>query len=290
MKFSKVFFITFGLILSVALTAQNEQALKNFFEGKKIIPVIDLPASTQGINIYPEKTPQLNYGDYGNDLKEYSVGVYSNESIIITKVVVKKNHIRFELGGGGYGGFWDESDYVSAPRVAKSSREEELESLIKEESNASRKKELRDQLDFEKKKRQEEQSRIDFEAEQAREVKRLRIAEKRAKAGSRIHIRYDRKIISKDLNIDLILDQLSEFAVLEENGIVENAPSAEPKKEIRKGMSWNDANIYLGMPTQASTDNQCDLTIMTCQYEKGNEIIEAKFVEGILVRYSISSK
>ena len=273
-----------------SVIAQNEQALKQYFEGKMIVASIDLPASTQGINIFPEKNPQLDYGDYGNELKEFGAGVYSGESIIITKVVVKKNHIRFELGGGGYGGFWDESDYVSAPRVAKTAKEEELESSIKEETNETRKRELRKQLDYEKKKREEEQARINFEAEQAREIKRQRIAEKRAKSGSRIHLRFDRRIDSKDLDIDQILDQLSEFAVLENEIINPTLAVKQNQNEMHKGMSWNDANLLLGMPVQAATDNQCDLTIMTCQYEKGNEIIEAKFVEGVLVKYSITSK
>ena len=285
----KIIIIVFSVICN-GLLAQNEIALKEFFEGKMIVPSIDLPASTQGLNIFPEKRPEVDYGDYGNDIKEYGVGVYSNEPIMITKLVVKKNHIRFELGGGGYGGFWDESDYVSAPRVAKSAKEEELESLIAEESDSNKKKDLKKQLDFERKKREEEQARLNFDAEQAREIKRQRIAEKRAKAGSRIHLRFDRKLNSDDLDIELILDQLASFASMQGEITNQELTSTNDQKGIQKGMSWNDANTLFGMPIHASTSNQCDLTIMTCKYEKGEELIEAKFVEGVLVSYSIASK
>ena len=288
-EMKRIFIFILSTLIALPFFAQSEGELKKYFEGKMIVPLIDLPGSTDGIYIFPEKDTPLDYGDYGNDLKKFGPGAYANEAILITKVVVKKNHIRLELGGGGYGGFFAESAYVSTPQVAKSKAELELEKKISD-AHEDDEKELRKELNRLRAERREEQARLDMEAEHAKAIKEERIAKKRATSGSRIHIKYDRRIRDSDLMINIVLDNLAKYALLEEDMGAPDPMPASNMANIKKGMSWGEANMILGMPLQANTIKDNGLTVITCRYMRNGELITAKYVEGLLVSYSISSE
>jgi hypothetical protein len=61
---------------------------------------------------------------------------------MITKIKVKDKLIEFQLGGGGYGTFGDEtSSDIYVPTVSKSRREKNLEKQLKYENEERRRRE-----------------------------------------------------------------------------------------------------------------------------------------------------
>jgi len=56
--------------MSAGLTAaQTEDELKRCFEGRRFEVKIDMPASKNGINIYPEKSQLIDFSRYSSLIK-----------------------------------------------------------------------------------------------------------------------------------------------------------------------------------------------------------------------------
>ena len=68
--------------------------------------------------------------------------------MIVTLVKVKKDLIEFQLAGGGFGTFGDDtSTSVSIPDARKTEREKDLEKRIDDESDRNRRRSLQRELD-----------------------------------------------------------------------------------------------------------------------------------------------
>jgi hypothetical protein len=205
---STVVVLTFGAFAS----AQTEDDLKNYFEGKRVEVKIDMPATKDGINVYPERTRPLDYSRYSSLIKNFGLGVSEGDRIMITKIKVKDKHIEFQLGGGGYGTLGDEtSSSVYIPSASKSRRERNLEKDIKYETDERRRRRLHEELSYLRRERQREDSQNRAEAAVAEEISKARIQEKRLQGGSRFNIRFDRKLTADDLTPQVIIDALAEY-------------------------------------------------------------------------------
>ncbi len=203
-----------AIILSgfIYATAQTENDLKRYFEGSRVEVKIEMPASSGGVNVYPERDQTLDLGHYRSLLKKHGVGVREGERIMITKIKVKDEHIEFQLGGGGYGTFGDETTaYVYVPSADKSRREKNLERDIKNETDKKRLRRMREELDYLRQERRMEDNRNRAAAATAEELKQRRIEEKRLQGGSRFNIRFDRKLSSRDLTPEAVMEALSEY-------------------------------------------------------------------------------
>jgi ATPase subunit of ABC transporter with duplicated ATPase domains len=131
---------------------------------------------------------------------------------MITKIKVKKKHIEFQLGGGGYGTFGDEtSASVYVPAASKTRREKNLEREIRDEPNERRRRRLREELDDLRSERRREDSRNRAEAAEAEELAKQRIHEKRLQAGSRFNIHFERPIADAKLTPQMIVEALAEY-------------------------------------------------------------------------------
>jgi hypothetical protein len=98
-------FISFVIVIisaMVSVSAQTEQDLKQYFEGKIVSLKIDLPATDYGVNVYPERAQPLNYSEYANRLKRYGICIRRGEEIKITNVKIQDKHIEVQLGGGEF--------------------------------------------------------------------------------------------------------------------------------------------------------------------------------------------
>lgn len=97
---NKVFSLVIIILLSaVAAAAQTTEAvLKQYFEGRQVVLKIDMPATSDGISIYPERAQPLNYDEYATRLKRQGTAIRSGESMIITRIKVEGKHIEFQLG------------------------------------------------------------------------------------------------------------------------------------------------------------------------------------------------
>ena len=120
------------MALAAPAAAQNEDALKAFFEGRRVVTKIDMPGTSDGVDVNADANPAVDYSQYGNRLKSYGTALRAGDQAIVTLVKVKKDLIEFQLGGGGFGTFGDDtSTSVHIPSVDKSSREKELERRVR---------------------------------------------------------------------------------------------------------------------------------------------------------------
>ena len=196
---------------SAFASAQSENDLKNYFEGKRVEVKIDMPATKDGINVYPERQRPIDFSRYSQSLKTYGTSLLEGDRIMITKIKVKDKHIEFQLGGGGYGTLGDETGSVSIPTTSKSHRERNLERELKDETDDRRRRRIREELDYLRDERQRKDNANRAEATVAEEVAKARVQEKRLQGGSRFNIRFERKVTDDDLTPQVIMDALSEY-------------------------------------------------------------------------------
>jgi len=79
---------------NTGLYAQTEAALKAFFEGKTVLVSLDLPATKDGVDVYPKNEPKVNFKSYSDRIRRYGVSLRTGDSVTITTVRVKDKNIR----------------------------------------------------------------------------------------------------------------------------------------------------------------------------------------------------
>src|SRR3989454_11782537 len=97
------------LVVAIAApaSAQNEQALRAFFEGRRVTLKIDMPGSSDGVDVHVDAARAIDYREYGDHLKGHGTAIRSGDTSVVTLVKLKKDLIEFQLGGGGFGTFGD---------------------------------------------------------------------------------------------------------------------------------------------------------------------------------------
>jgi len=285
-------------LLALPAHAQSEAALKDYFEGKTVVVKMDMPATQEGVDVYADARRPIDFGAYSARLKSTGIALKSGESVMITRIRVKDKLIEFQLGGGGYGTFSDDtSTSVYVPSATKSTREKNLERDIKNETDSARKRRMQSDLDNLRRDRENEDRRNRAVAETASEQKKQRIAEQRLHGGSRFNIRYQNGVPAGVTpgGIMAALVEYVEFPFADK--VVrpgkETAPAAVargPASGPRKGMTWQDALDAFGQPEKTADRMEGKLKVTTATFSKDDQRIEAEFVEGVLIRYSISSR
>ena len=181
-----------SLALACPAFAQDEAALKAFFEGKRVTLKIDMPGSQEGIDVHADASRALDSLEYGNRLKAYGPAIRSGDRAVVTLVKVKKDLIEFQLSGGGFGTFGDDtSTSVYIPYVEKSGREIELEKRVRDEDDRGRRRDLQRELDRLRDDRERQNRHIEIERAHLEEIKRARVAMERQQGGSRFNVRYE---------------------------------------------------------------------------------------------------
>jgi hypothetical protein len=204
--------VVFVHVLSIAAIAQSEGDLKRHFEGRKVTILIDMPATKDGVDIYPERSQPMDFSDYARCIKQFGVAVEEGDRLMITKVRVKEKHVEFQLGGGGYGTFGDEtSPSVGGGPVGKSRKEKRLEDEIKRETDEARRRTMREDLDDLRRDRHREDRRLAAERATAVELGKQRIEQRRLDGGSRFNIRFETTPSTSQLTPEAIMKALSEY-------------------------------------------------------------------------------
>lgn len=183
--------------LALPLFAQDEMALRRFFEGKKVRVKMDMPASHLGVDVFYKSELPVNFREYGERTKKFGISLREGDAVMITTVKVKDRIIEFHLGGGGYGTFGDDSGSVSYSSVSKSSREKDLEKELKNTTDSRRRDELRRELGRLESARRYEDSRRRDDARRLEAIKKAEIAEKRKDAGSRFNLRFPERFLTE---------------------------------------------------------------------------------------------
>ena len=290
------------LVLAAAAPAmaQSEQKLQQYFEGKSVTLKMEMPGSDDGVDVYPGNTQPVNFPQHAQRLKQYGTAYKRGDAALITKVKVKKDLIEFQLGGGGYGTFMDDASsdvYVSS--APKTTREKNLEKDIKNTTDSEQKRKMREELDDLRKAREREDARNQAQAEQAKQMKEQNVRQRRLEGGSRFNIRYKPVVPSEAMTPEGIMQVLAEyvdFAAV--GGAVATATPSSTKAsnggarngELRKGLSADEVDALLGRPESINQRMEGKLKVSSSTYRKNGQVITAEFVEGVLIRYSISSE
>lgn len=93
--------------MALPLHAQDEARLRKALEGKRITLKMDMPATSEGVDVYPGSGRPVDYDKVGKRMKKEGVAIRDGEAARITKVKVKDYLIEIQLNGGGYGTFGD---------------------------------------------------------------------------------------------------------------------------------------------------------------------------------------
>jgi hypothetical protein len=295
--------------LAAPAEAQTEWDLKQAFEGKFVIVKMDMPATHRGVDLYPDRQPAVDFREYSARLREFGVALRAGDRIMVTTVRVKKKNIEFQLGGGGYGVFGDDSGYVFVPDETKSRRERDLEKSLKDERDSDRRRRMQRELDDLRRDRERENRRRDAEERELSARKQSEIASKRLDAGSRFNLWFDEYRLASRLptprEMRLMLGEFLDFADgppprpdyrQTDNRALPPPPPPAPRGdlsrvgELRRGMSIEEVHDMLGEPTRNKAGKQGELTTVTEWYDDGDRVTEVVYVGNVIVRFSTGSK
>jgi hypothetical protein len=278
-------------LLAAPAFAQNEAALRSAFEGRRVTVKVDMPGSSDGIDVRVEPGRSLDMNRYRSDLKKYGAAIHAGDTAMVTLVKVKKDIIELQLDGGGFGTFGDDtSSSVNMADAPKSEREKTLEKEVRDEKDATRKKSLQTELDRLKDRREAENRRIAVERSRLEAIKRDQIAEKRLRGGSRFNIRYKDRV-PDGIHSEDITTALAEYIDFKAGAPAAlGSARAADATALRKGMLREDVESLFGRGSQLSQRMVGDFRMLTLVFVAGEQRITADFVEDVLVRYAIASK
>jgi hypothetical protein len=304
------------LLSAATVQAQSETALKEYFEGRTVALKLPMPGTEKGVDIYPGIPRPLDYPQYADRLKDYGTAIRSGESAVVTKIKLKSKHIEFQLGGGGYGTMGDEtSSDVGTGEAPKTKREKNLEAELKRETDPAKKRAMKEELDELKSDRERENARNRSAVAEAEEHRKQNIRERRLEGGSRFNIRFNEGVPADALRPEAVMAALSQyvdFGNLADNDAatsgrvpptssgfnskggpastgVSTTSAERPAGMLHKGMLVQEADALFGEPVKKAERKEGALTVQTREYAPPEGRMTAEFVEGVLIRYSISS-
>jgi hypothetical protein len=97
-------------VVAVPAHAQDEARLRKALEGKRITLKMEMPATSQGVDVFPGTSRPVDYEKVGKRLKSEGIALKDGDAARITRVKVKGELIEVQLNGGGYGTFGDQFD------------------------------------------------------------------------------------------------------------------------------------------------------------------------------------
>ncbi len=304
--------VTLAFVSTSELAAQNSEALSQFFEGKQVTVKLDMPGSQKGVDIYPAKAQPLDTKSYASRLKDFGTSLRNGDTVLVTKVKVKSdNTVEFQLGGGGYGTASDNTDTaVHFTPADKSSHEKELEDQLKTETDEDRRRSLSRELDDVRRDRERQDRRNQARAQDDADSRKQQLYSNRQQGGSRFNIHFDKKAADA-LTPEIIMSALAAYVAFspepsplntnaQSNGGRMNDAGAPPpppqtvtgegSSALKKGLTRAQVETIFGPPTETHDKTQDGLTVTTCNYQSATETVQADFVNGILVRYTASSR
>jgi hypothetical protein len=283
------------LVCVIPLNAQSEPVLRDYFEGRTVVPKLALPGTDDGVDVYPGSSKPLDYPRYAKRLKDYGTAIRAGEPVTVTKIKVKSKHIEFQLGGGGYGTFGDEtSSSVSTAAAPKTKREKNLEAELKRETDPARKRALKEELDDLKTSRELEDARNRSAVAEAEEHRKANIRQRRLEGGSRFNLRYSDNVPAEALRPEAVMNALARYVDFSQlrSGESETSPASTSRVTgtLRKGMLLHDADAALGTPLSSAERREGSLKVIQRKYSSTLGLVTADFVEGVLVRYVLTSE
>jgi hypothetical protein len=281
------------IALAAPAAAQSEAELKSAFEGTRVTLRLDMPGDSNGVDVHADARRAIDFSKYRDALKRFGTAIHAGDTATVTLIKVKKDLIEFQLGGGGFGTFGDDtSTSANLPLLEKSPRERELEQRIKDEDDRDRRRRLERELDDLRDRRERENRRIAAERERIEEQKRERIAENRLRGGSRFNLRYDDRVPAGMRPEDLVA-ALAEYVDFGGRPGPRDSAPPPPGGDItmlRKGLLRADAERLFGPPASAAERREGGIAVTTLVFNVADQRITAEFVDEVLIRYTIMSR
>jgi len=288
------------LLVPTLLHGQSEATLRDYFEGRTVKVKIAMPGTEDGVDIYPGTAKPLDFPRHASRLKSNGTALKAGDGALVTKVKVKSNLIEFQLDGGGYGTMGDEtSSNVSVSDAPKTRREQNLEGELKREQDPSRRREIKEELDDLKADRERENARNRASVAEAEESKKANIRQRRLEGGSRFNLRYKSGVPPSALTPGAVKEALAAYVEFPEAAaeppspmpIAANDPPPPPAAPglPAKGMLLADVDRMLGVPSRTSDRMEGRLKVSTRVYSTDKGRVTAEFVEGVLIRYTMTS-
>ena len=272
--------------------AQSEDQLRAFFEGKTVRLKLDLPGSSEGVDVYPGTAQPIDFPRHAARLKRFGTAYRRGEEVMVTKVKLKSDHIEFQVGGGGYGTFGDDaSPHISVPVTPKSERERNLERDLQKTTDPAQRRAIREELDGLRTRRERENARNAARAAEAEQAKVANIRQRRIEGGSRFNLQYRSQVPYDALTPEGVMLALSEYV---DFSLLAPLPPERPDAaggpaELRKGLTVDEVDAILGRPEAITQRKEGTLTVSTSTYRTRDRRVSAEFVEGVLIRFTITS-
>jgi hypothetical protein len=307
--------IMISLTIGFAFAAEPDSSIESYFSGKEVVLKIDMPGTQKGVDLRFNKTPPMNWKEYSSRLKEFGPAIRKGDVARITSIVVKKDTIEFQLDGGGFGTFGDDTKTtVDAKSVDKSDYEKSLENQIANSTDDDEKRRLQRDLDRERARRERQQGANQRDAQIASQMKSQQVSDNRMRGGSRFNLRWDKSIPPDQLNPQAVMARLADYvefndwrsnsaavpaqstpapatAVVPADSGAPADSSGSPTANLKRGMKMDEVTNLLGAGKKISESAGADgLKTEVYQYAVEDRSAEVTYVDGIVVRFSISSK
>ena len=186
-----------------------------------------------------------------------------NRGLDFLAVVVKKDVIEFQLDGGGFGTFGDDTTTkVEAKATDKSDYEKDLEKQISETTDEDRKIQLQHDLDRERARREKQEAANQRAAQVASQMKAQQVADKRAQGGSRFNLRWAGSIPTEQLTPEAVMKPLADYvefsgatvppsaSPVQSNAApvatFNGATAGSPTAQLKRGMKMEEVTSLLG--------------------------------------------
>jgi hypothetical protein len=183
----------------------------------------------------------------------------------------------------------------------KSQRERDIEQRLKWETDDRKRRRLKGDLDDLRRGRRQDNAWSTRMAAGASREKAEEERHLRARSGSRFNIRYQGQLppdAATPASIMLALRDYVDFPDSETNSAGERQVDARPESSapgggtvtaVRKGMTLSQVERLLGPARSAKTEQDGSLEVMIRVYETEGNRIEASFVGGVLIKYTITA-
>lgn len=286
------------LFAASSANAQSEAALRSAFEGKTVTVKIDMPGTSRGIDVYPQEATPVMFREVADRTKDYTVALKMGQQVMVTKIVVKRDLIEFQLGGGGFGTIGDNTGSdITATQESESNEERALRDSVKRAPNSAKKKEFERQLNNMRSERERENAKARAEAAQANELREANLRAKRSVSGSRFNIRYKPNVPGDAMTPNGVMQALGAYVDFSGAAMGDapmssgNAPRPQAGgnalANVRKGLLIAEVESLLGPANTASESKEGVLTLMKRNYIYDGKRVVASFVNGVLIDYAI---
>lgn len=266
---------------AVAQPAAAAAALKAALEGRQVTVLIDMPATSGGVDLYPQREPDIDAATHGLRLKAMGTAIRRGDRVPITLIKVNKKNIEVQLAGGGYGTRGDDVAILVPYIATKGERERELERQRDRARSATRRREIERELRILEIDRERDAVAINKRAELAHAIKQAEIARKRLEKGSRFNVWYpDKRLEQWVPSPDDFRQALSQYLSFSDPRLA----------SLRRGMKVADVYGVLGFPDRRRPTREGEFTASVETWDTRTEVIEVTFVNGLVVTFTSSSK